>query len=127
MARIVLRRPQVTIQTIHVGYERKFNLGDYNSVTLSADTWSQVADNADIDAVTRGLQEQIRNAVALEASRLPALKVKVQSAFVGLNSDLNAVYVDEETGEVSEDAEVVNEVFGVPIAPTSIINKDGGK
>ena len=58
----------MTIKTIAVSYERKFNLGDYNSLQLEATCWADLDVGAGDNPTEciRQLQATVRDAVAQE-------------------------------------------------------------
>ena len=58
------------INTIAVGYERKFNLGDYNSLTLEVTCWADLEPGDDADERIFELQAKTREAVKAEYLRL---------------------------------------------------------
>lgn len=58
------------IKTISVTYERKINLGDYNSATLGVSIWADVDEDEDPQTLTRELQKQAREHVRDEYKRL---------------------------------------------------------
>lgn len=64
----------MTIRTVAVTYERKFNLGDYNSVHIGVTLHADLDDTDGNDAVAIGLELQAtaRDLVKAERSRLPA-------------------------------------------------------
>lgn len=58
------------VKTVSVTYDRKFNLGDYNSATIGLTVWADVEENDDYDALVRRLQDEARTAVREEWRRL---------------------------------------------------------
>ena len=54
------------IKTIAVNYERKFNLGDYNSVTLGCSLWATIDPDEDEEACIMIAQDKCREAVRTE-------------------------------------------------------------
>jgi len=58
------------IKTISVTYERKLNLGDYNSATIGATLWADLDTNEDPAAALDALQNLAREAAKAEAGRL---------------------------------------------------------
>ena len=49
------------IKTIAVNYERKFNLGDYNSVTLGCSLWATIDPDEDKEACIMIAQDKAKN------------------------------------------------------------------
>lgn len=62
----------MTVSKIAVAYQRKFNLGDYNSLSLECTAWADLEPGEDHIAQIAVLQEQVREAVRQEFSRIPA-------------------------------------------------------
>jgi hypothetical protein len=59
-----------TVKTISVAYERKINLGDYNSAHLGVTLWAEPDEGADPDEVARLLQAEARDLCREEYKRL---------------------------------------------------------
>jgi hypothetical protein len=64
------------VKTVSVAYERKINLGDYNSATIGLSLWADLDEKDDEEVVATALQEQARDLVKVEFLRL---KGKVKS------------------------------------------------
>jgi len=60
------------VKTVSVVYERKFNLGDYNSAHIGITAWSDLDENDDLDAATAELWDWAKGQVKAQA--LPLLK-----------------------------------------------------
>jgi hypothetical protein len=58
------------VKTISVVYERKINLGDYNSATIGLTLWADVDDDEDHASVVTELQRQAREFARAEYRRL---------------------------------------------------------
>lgn len=54
------------IKTIAVSYNRKFNLGNFNSVDLSCSLWAQIVAEEDEDSCVQILQDKCREHVRAE-------------------------------------------------------------
>ena len=54
------------IKTIAVSYNRKFNLGNFNSVDLSCSLWAQIVAEEDEDVCVQILQDKCRKHVRTE-------------------------------------------------------------
>ncbi len=77
------------ITTVSSTYERKMNLGDFNSVNIGVTLWAQLEDTDDEADVTTALRDMARNHVVTEMSRLePKLASKVQNIIMGLPLEL---------------------------------------
>jgi hypothetical protein len=50
------------VKTIAVSYERKFNLGDFNSATLGCSIWASISEGENEDMCTQLLQDKCREA-----------------------------------------------------------------
>jgi hypothetical protein len=74
-----------TIKTISATYERKVNLGDYNSVHIGMTLWAELDEGDNEGEIGEGLRQMARNHVMVEMARLvPSLAVKVQDVVMGL-------------------------------------------
>lgn len=62
----------MTVKAVSITYERKFNLGDYNSVHIGVTLSADLDDSEDFMASARQLQADARELVKAERSRLPA-------------------------------------------------------
>ncbi|YAF99297.1 MAG: hypothetical protein AB3A66_28050 (plasmid) [Nodularia sp. CChRGM 3473] len=60
------------IKTISVTYQRKFNLGDYESVEVGCSLWGQIDPEEDAEGATQFLFEQAKASVKQAA--MPLLK-----------------------------------------------------
>lgn len=60
------------IKTIAVNYERKVNLGNYESATISASAWADLDKDEDPDICFQGLWLQIRGEVRDIARKITA-------------------------------------------------------
>lgn len=58
------------VKTVSITYERKINLGDYNSATIGLTLWADVDEDEDHDLVVRELQRQARELARDECKRL---------------------------------------------------------
>jgi hypothetical protein len=54
------------IKAIGVNYERKFNLGNYNSVVIGCSLWANIDEDEDEDTCILILQDKCREAVRSE-------------------------------------------------------------
>lgn len=91
----------VTIKTVSVTYERKFNLGDFNSAAIGCTLWADVTEEQDLDAAMSGLWGMAKENVRVQA--LPLVqkqKAQVENVFLGLPMELReAVVANGATGE----------------------------
>jgi hypothetical protein len=60
----------MTVKTVQVTYERKINLGDYNSAHIGLSLWADLDEGETHEEVTTLLQEQARGLVRQEYRRL---------------------------------------------------------
>jgi hypothetical protein len=58
------------VKTVSVEYQRKINLGDYNSATIGLTLWADVDEDEDHDQVVLELQRQARELARSEYKRL---------------------------------------------------------
>lgn len=59
-----------TIKTVSVNYERKLNLGDYNSATVGCTIWADVQDDEDLNHVMHDLWGMAKENVKAQAAPL---------------------------------------------------------
>jgi len=62
--------PIMKITTISVTYERKINLGDYNSAHIGLTLWADLDEEDDATMMAAHLQRQARELAKLEYKRL---------------------------------------------------------
>lgn len=87
-----------TIKTVSVTYDRKVNLGDYNSAHIGMTLWAELDEGDNEADVADGLRQMARNNVMSEMSRIkPELRAKVQGVFMGLPVSVREC-VEEEIG-----------------------------
>lgn len=67
------------VNSVAVCYERKFNLGDYQSLKLECTIWADLEEGDESQQVIQNLQDQARDAVKREFSRLPARPMTQQT------------------------------------------------
>lgn len=80
-----------TVKTVSVNYERKLNLGDYNSATVGCTVWADVKEEEDLDQAMKDLWECAKNNVKAQVLPLDnknGASLKVQEFFLGLPSEL---------------------------------------
>jgi hypothetical protein len=65
-------KAKITVKTISATYERKFNLGEYESASLGVTTWADIEPEQDPAAAITELQELCKAQVKKQA--LPILK-----------------------------------------------------
>ena len=75
------------IKTIAVTYQRKFNLGDYNSVELGVSAWASISEGEDEDVCIQILQDKCREAVREEKRKvntnaISSVNIKVNGSSV---------------------------------------------
>ena len=73
------------IKTVSVHYERKHNLGDYNSAAIGCDLWADVTEEDDLAACMTALWEMAKANV--KAQLLPLVTkqtAQVHEIFMGL-------------------------------------------
>ena len=73
------------ITTVSVTYERKVNLGDYNSAHIGISIWAELEEGDDPKAITEQLYEDAKGHV--KAQTLPVVanhRAEVEKTFLGL-------------------------------------------
>ena len=97
----------MNITTISATYERKHNLGDYNSANVGMTLWAQLEPGEDEAVCANALRDMARNHVMTELSRLDRrLEAKVQDLFMGLPVEVRSRLInedDESNGFVDDD------------------------
>lgn len=79
------------VTTISAMYERKVNMGDFNSANIGMTLWAQLEDGEDEAACATALREMARNHVVTELARIDRrLEAKVQDLFMGLPVDVRS-------------------------------------
>jgi len=91
------------VTTISATYERKHNLGDYNSANIGLTLWAQLEPGDDEAACAVALRDMCRAHVMTELSRLDRrLEAKVQDLFMGLPVEVRSQFTSEDN-EGNED------------------------
>lgn len=73
------------LKTISVTYDRKLNLGDFNSLHAAVTLWADLDEHDDEALAVEGLREMARNHVMAEIGRVDQkVQAKVQDLFLGL-------------------------------------------
>jgi hypothetical protein len=79
------------LTTISVVYERKLDLGNWNSARVGVTLWAGLDEDDDPAASAEALRQMARNNVMQEMARVkPELSAKVQDLFMGLPVDVQA-------------------------------------
>lgn len=88
------------LKTLSVTYERKTNLGDYNSVHSGVTLWADLEEGDSEAAAAEALRQMARNHVMAELARLqPALRAKVENLFMGLPVDVQQSIMEKKESE----------------------------
>lgn len=75
------------IKTVSVTYERKLNLGDYNSATVGCTLWADVEQGDDLDAAMKSLWVMVKENVRVQALPLVSKangNMKIEESYLGL-------------------------------------------
>jgi hypothetical protein len=83
------------VKTIAVSYERKFNLGDFNSATLGCSLWASISEGENEDMCTQLLQDKCREAVREEYRKLLDKSKPVETFTVNGNSPVDNEFIPE--------------------------------
>ena len=83
------------VKTIAVSYERKFNLGDFNSATLGCSIWASISEGENEDMCTQLLQDKCREAVREEYRKLLDKSKPVETFTVNGNSPVDDEFIPE--------------------------------
>ena len=88
------------LKTISVTYERKLNMGDYNSVHSGVSLWADLEEGDDEATAAEALRAMARNQVMLELARVEQrLQAKVEGVFAGLPVSVQKQLVNGTYGE----------------------------
>jgi len=95
MTRELREGEPVYVKTVSVHYERKINLGDYESATVGIQIWADV-DDEELDGVMRRLWSMAKENVRAQVLPLVSKqKAKTEETFMGLPVELQeAINVD---------------------------------
>jgi hypothetical protein len=96
------------IKTVMVHYERKFNLGNFESATIACSPWARLDYDDDLDECMKALWQMAKDNVKAQAMPLKAKQgAEIQEIFLGLPVELQRKFehidgrvVDRETGEI---------------------------
>ncbi|MBS9396035.1 MAG: hypothetical protein HEQ29_23975 [Dolichospermum sp. LBC05a] len=83
------------VKTIAVSYERKFNLGDFNSATLGCSIWASISEGENEDMCTQLLQDKCREAVRKEYRKLLDKSKPAETFTVNGNSPVDDEFIPE--------------------------------
>lgn len=73
------------LTTISTTYDRKLNLGDYNSAHIAMTLWADLEEGDDPALAANALRQMARHQVLAEMARIkPELQAKVEGIFMGL-------------------------------------------
>lgn len=73
------------VKTISVNYERKLNLGDYNSAAVGCQLWADLDEGEDVEAAIATLQATAKEAVKREVLPLASkAEAREREVFLGL-------------------------------------------
>ena len=73
------------VKTVSVTYDRKINLGDFNSASVGITIWADVEEGDDLDAAMSALWAMATANVKAKAGEFyPQMKVQTGKTFLGL-------------------------------------------
>ncbi|MCA9366843.1 hypothetical protein KC887_01095 [Candidatus Kaiserbacteria bacterium] len=73
------------LKTISATYDRKLNLGDFNSAHIAMTLWADIDEGDDPATAAESLRQMARHQVMAEMARIrPELQAKVEDIFMGL-------------------------------------------
>lgn len=82
------------VKTVSVTYDRKINLGDYNSAAVGITIWADVEEGEDLDAAMHALWNMATDNVKAKAETFKKnIAAEAESLFLGLplaQEDCNA-------------------------------------
>jgi len=77
----------VTVKTVSVNYERKINLGNYESAAVGCTLWADVTEDQNLDEAMKALWEMARANVKSQAQQFaakPGASMSTEEMFLGL-------------------------------------------
>lgn len=89
------------IKTVSVSYERKLNLGDYNSATVGCTLWADVEPGDDLNIAMKALWAMAKENVRVQALPLVSktnANMKIEETYLGLPVAANPETVNEKNG-----------------------------
>lgn len=97
------------LTTVSVNYERKLNLGDFNSATVGVQLWAQVDEGEDTDAAMKALWEMATNNVKAKAQTFKVqTEAQANEIYLGLPVELRQVV------DVADDDDGIDPSDGLP-------------
>jgi len=73
------------VKTVSVTYDRKINLGDFNSAAVGITIWADIDDGDDLDTTMKALWEMATENVKQKAATFkPGAVAQAQELFLGL-------------------------------------------
>lgn len=88
------------VKTVSVSYERKINLGDFNSATVGMSAWADVDPEDDLSQVNNALFDMVKRNVKQQVLPLVDKAAKATAETVQFYAGLRVI--DDTTGEVIE-------------------------
>jgi len=80
-----------TVKTVSVQYERKLNLGDFNSATVGITLWADIDEGENLDTAMRNLWEMATNNVKAKAQTFKVqTEAQAKEIYLGLPVELQA-------------------------------------
>src|SRR3990172_4714136 len=76
-----------TIKTVSITYERKLNMGDYNSATIGCTLWADLDPEDDLDLEMKQLWAMAKENVRVQALPLVSkanANMKIEDTYLGL-------------------------------------------
>jgi hypothetical protein len=84
------------VKTISCTYDRKFNMGDFNSAHIAITMWADIEENECANECASALREMCREHVKAEAMRLLAKQTaRVTELFMGLPKEVQEDIIKE--------------------------------
>jgi hypothetical protein len=81
-----------TVKTVSVTYDRKINLGDFNSATVGITLWADIDEDDDMAQVMSGLWQMATNNVRAKAQTFQRnVEAQAEEIYLGLPVELRTV------------------------------------
>ena len=87
-----------TVKTVSVTYDRKINLGDFNSATVGITLWADIDEHDDMAQVMSGLWQMATNNVRAKAQTFQRnVEAQAEEIYLGLPVELRTVADKEDS------------------------------
>ena len=108
-----------TVKTVSVHYERKLNLGDFNSATVGIQLWADVEPGEDLNVAMASLWGMAKENVKVQLAPLDQrIRAEVKNVFLGL-----PVTIQEATKPATNASSAARIIHGAPFFPLRFLDR----